>query len=67
MYSDKNEEYQIELVWDACEEAGNLEWVMKWIWAKLNGFGIISRNGFELKRLYEIKTRVRIEFNLRGK
>ena len=45
MYSDKNEEYQIELGWDASEEAGNLEWVMKWIWAKLNGFGIISRNG----------------------
>ena len=25
LYSDKNGKYQIELVWDASEEAGNLE------------------------------------------
>ena len=67
MYSDKNGEYQIELVWDASEEAGTLEWVMKWSWAKLNGFGINSRNGIELKGLNGIKTQVRIEFNLRRK
>ena len=45
MYSDKNEEYQIELVWYASEEAGNLERLWNELGAKLNGIETTSRNG----------------------
>ena len=45
MYSDKNEGYQIELVWYASEEAG----IWKCLWnefeAKQNGIETTSRNG----------------------
>ena len=45
MYSDKNEEYQIELVWYASEEAGNLERLWNEFGTKLNGIETTSRNG----------------------
>ena len=45
MYSDKNEEYQIELVWYASEEAGIWNELWNEFETKLNGSEATSRNG----------------------